>query len=51
VREIVLSNQLDPADVANTLADLAEAEETPPETLLPEGIGALLQAVIEAEGY
>jgi NAD(P)-dependent dehydrogenase (short-subunit alcohol dehydrogenase family) len=51
VREIVLTNQLDPSEVANTLADLAEAEETPPETLLPEGIGALLREVIEAEGY
>lgn len=51
VREIVLTDQLDPAEVATTLADLAEAEETPPETLLPEGIGELLQAMITAEGY
>ncbi len=51
VREIVLTDQLDPAEVANTLADLAEADETPPETLLPEGIGDLLQAMITAEGY
>ena len=51
VRQIVLADQLDPADVANTLADLAEAKETPPQTLLPEGIGELLQAMITAEGY
>ena len=49
VREIVLSNQLDPNEVATTLADLAEAAETPMETLLPEGIGELLQAMIDAE--
>ncbi len=51
VREIVLTDQLDPAEVSTTLADLAEAEVTPPETLLPEGIGELLQAMISAEGY
>jgi NAD(P)-dependent dehydrogenase (short-subunit alcohol dehydrogenase family) len=51
VRQIVLTDQLDPSEVSNTLADLAEAAETPPETLLPEGIGELLKAVIEAEGY
>ncbi len=51
VRQIVLTDQLDPAEVANALADLSEADETPPETLLPEGIGELLQAMIEAEGY
>ncbi len=51
VRGIVLTDQLDPAEVVTTLADLAEAEETPPETLLPEGIGELLQAMISAEGY
>lgn len=51
VRQIVLTDQLDPMEVATTLADLAEADETPPETLLPEGIGELLQAMISAEGY
>jgi short-subunit dehydrogenase len=51
VREVVLTDQLDPADVAMTLADLAEAAETPPETLLPEGIGEMLQAIMAAEGY
>jgi len=49
VREIVLSNQLDPTEVSTVLADLAEADETPLETLLPEGIGELLQAMIDAE--
>jgi len=49
VREIVLTNQLDPHEVSTTLADLAEAAETPLETLLPEGIGELLQAMIDAE--
>jgi NAD(P)-dependent dehydrogenase (short-subunit alcohol dehydrogenase family) len=49
VREIVLTNQLDPNEVVTALADLAEADETPPETLLPEGIGELLQAMIAAE--
>ncbi len=51
VRQIVLADQLDPADVVNALADLAEAKETPLQTLLPEGIGELLQAMIAAEGY
>lgn len=51
VRQVVLTDQLDPSEVANTLADLTEADETPPETLLPEGIGELLQAVMAAEGY
>jgi NAD(P)-dependent dehydrogenase (short-subunit alcohol dehydrogenase family) len=50
VRQIVLTNQLDPTEVSRVLADLAEADETPPETLLPEGIGELLQAMIDAEG-
>ncbi|MGA9277570.1 SDR family NAD(P)-dependent oxidoreductase [Ilumatobacter sp.] len=48
IRELVLTDQLDPADVVNALADLAEADETPLETLLPEGIGELLQAAIDA---
>ena len=44
---VVLTDQLDPGEVATALADLVEAETTPPETLLPEGIGELLQAMIE----
>ena len=51
VREVVLTDQLDPQDVSNVIADLAEAAQTPPETLLPEGIGELLQQIIAAEGF
>ena len=47
VRDIVLTDQLDPADVVTALANLVEADETPLETLLPEGIGELLQAMID----
>jgi NAD(P)-dependent dehydrogenase (short-subunit alcohol dehydrogenase family) len=50
ISEIVLTGQLDPAEVATTLADLTEAESTPPETLLPEGIGELLAAALDAAG-
>ena len=42
VSELILSDQLDPAEVATTLADLAEAEETPEETFLPDGIREVL---------
>jgi len=44
VREIILKDQLDPAEVATALADLAEADETPPELFLPEGIREALAA-------
>lgn len=47
ISEVVLTDQLDPNEVAVALADLTDAESTPPETLLPEGIGALLQAAID----
>ncbi|MFK7917228.1 MAG: SDR family NAD(P)-dependent oxidoreductase [Ilumatobacter sp.] len=50
IRELVLTDQLDPLDVVTALADLTEADETPVETLLPEGIGELLQAAVEANG-
>lgn len=50
IRELVLTDQLDPQDVINALADLTEADETPLETLLPEGIGELLAAAVEANG-
>jgi NAD(P)-dependent dehydrogenase (short-subunit alcohol dehydrogenase family) len=50
ISEIVLTDQLDPAEVARVLADLTEAEATPPETLLPEGIGEVLAAAIDAGG-
>ncbi len=49
IREIVLTDQLDPQDVIMALADLTEADETPLETLLPEGIGELLQAMIDEQ--
>jgi NAD(P)-dependent dehydrogenase (short-subunit alcohol dehydrogenase family) len=46
VRQVVLEDQLDPNEVAQALADLTEADETPEELFLPEGIleaiGALL---------
>ena len=42
VRQIILTDQLDPTEVSNALADLAEADETPVETYLPEGIRELL---------
>lgn len=45
--EAVLTDQLDPNEVATALADLSEAETTPPETLLPEGIGEALQAMLD----
>lgn len=48
IRDLVLTDQLDPQDVVTALADLAEADETPLETLLPEGIGELLQAAIDS---
>ncbi len=47
IREVVLTDQLDPQDVVTALADLTEATETPLETLLPEGIGELLQAMVD----
>ena len=49
IRDLVLSDQLDPYEVVTTLADLAEARETPLETLLPEGLAELLQETIDAE--
>jgi NAD(P)-dependent dehydrogenase (short-subunit alcohol dehydrogenase family) len=42
VREIVLTGQLDPDEVVQAMADLAEAETTPVETFLPPGILALI---------
>lgn len=47
IREVVLTDQLDPQDVVMAMADLTEAAETPLETLLPEGIGEMLQAMID----
>ncbi len=42
VRAMVLHNQLDPAEVATSIADLVEAEVTPVETFLPPGIEKLV---------
>ncbi|MEL6892490.1 MAG: SDR family NAD(P)-dependent oxidoreductase [Actinomycetota bacterium] len=50
ISDIVLTGQLDPAEVATVLADLTLAEQTPAETLLPEGIGELLAAAIDGAG-
>jgi NAD(P)-dependent dehydrogenase (short-subunit alcohol dehydrogenase family) len=38
VSELILGDQLDPQEVALALADLTEADETPEETFLPEGL-------------
>jgi NAD(P)-dependent dehydrogenase (short-subunit alcohol dehydrogenase family) len=48
LRDAVLSNQLDPMEIVMTLADLAEADETPMETILPEGVLESLQALLDA---
>jgi NAD(P)-dependent dehydrogenase (short-subunit alcohol dehydrogenase family) len=42
VRALVLGGQLDPDDVVQAMADLAEAETTPVETFLPPGIRELI---------
>lgn len=44
--EVILKDQLDPNEVSQALADLSEADETPDEMFLPEGIRAALEAVI-----
>lgn len=46
----VMENQADPQEIVIALADLAEADETPLETFLPEGIRDMLQAVIDSRG-
>ena len=43
----VMENQADPDEIVQAIADLAEAETTPIETFLPEGIKAMLQAAID----
>ena len=42
VRAIVLTGQSDPDEVVQAMADLVEAEETPVETFLPDGIQELI---------
>ena len=44
--EAVLPKQFDPAEVAIKLADLSEADETPEETFLPDGILDAIQAAV-----
>jgi NAD(P)-dependent dehydrogenase (short-subunit alcohol dehydrogenase family) len=44
--EVILGDQRDPQEVAIALADLAEAEETPPEMFLPEGIDEAIAALL-----
>ena len=43
----VMENQADPDEIVQAIANLAEAETTPIETFLPEGIKAMLQAAID----
>jgi NAD(P)-dependent dehydrogenase (short-subunit alcohol dehydrogenase family) len=42
VRAVVLTGQLDPDEVVQAMADLAEADSTPVETFLPDGIQELI---------
>ena len=46
VTEMLLTNQFDPTEVAVKLADLSEADETPEETFLPDGILDAMQAAL-----
>jgi len=43
----VMENQADPDEIVQAIANLAEADTTPIETFLPEGIKAMLQAAID----
>ena len=44
--EVILGDQRDPREVAVALADLAEADETPDEVFLPEGIREAIAALL-----
>ena len=44
----VMEDQADPNEIVQALADLAEADATPVETFLPEGIREMLQAVLDS---
>ena len=48
LRDGVLPNQLDPNEIVLAVADLAEADTTPMETILPEGVLEALQALLDA---
>ena len=42
----VMKNQADPNEIVQAIADLAEADQTPVETFLPEGIKEMLDEVL-----
>jgi len=42
----VMKDQADPQEIVTAIADLAEAETTPIETFLPDGIKGMLEAVL-----
>ncbi|MEM7094449.1 MAG: SDR family NAD(P)-dependent oxidoreductase [Actinomycetota bacterium] len=44
----VMENQADPNEIVQAIADLAEADSTPVETFLPEGIREMLQQVLDS---
>jgi len=44
----VMEDQADPQEIVIAIADLAEADETPLETFLPEGIKGMLEQVLAA---
>jgi len=46
----VMENQADPNEIVQAIADLAEADETPVETFLPEGIRDMLDAILAERG-
>ena len=46
VAGVILTDQLDPTEVCMKLADLAEADETPEEVFLPDGILDAMQAAV-----
>ena len=46
MQEMILNGQLNPNEVAQALADLSEADETPEEQFLPEGIVDALAAAL-----
>jgi len=47
----VMENQADPDEIVQAIADLAEADETPVETYLPEGIREMLQEVLDNRSW
>lgn len=49
VSQAILGDQLDPSEVSRCLADLAEADETPSEVFLPEGVLDMINAVLASQ--